>query len=85
MTSANSWARPWIACEKRLRASTRSSGVQVRHSPLKAATELATARSMSAGPQSGTDPMTSSVAGLMTWMRSAAAAVTCSLSMKMVL
>jgi hypothetical protein len=51
---------------------------------LNAATELATARSISAGPQSGTEPMVSSVAGLITVMRSLASAVTCSLSMKIV-
>ena len=39
---------------------------------------------MSAGPQSGTEPMTSSVAGLMTSIRPALVAVTWSLSMKIV-
>ena len=44
-------------------SSARCSGVQSRHGPSNAAFAAATARSMSAGVATGTEPMTSSVVG----------------------
>ncbi len=63
-------------------SSARASGVQVDHSPSKAALAAATARSMSAIVATGTEPMTSSLVGLTTFSVSLPAGSTHSPPMK---